>query len=147
MSSPDPYRPVLCGINRNEYLNVKLNYYGALNDYVNKLPSAKVLFLGETRSYYCRKSMIAPTYFDVNPFFAWANNAPGGDALLSSLQQEHITHILFNQTEYERLGFARQLTIKGQNAFDQLKRDHLVVEYSDKNTRVYSINPLAGAPQ
>ncbi len=141
MASPDPYAPVLRGIDRNEYLTAKVSYYGAVNGYINKLPNAKVLFLGETRGYYCRKPALVPTAFDPNPFFNWANTSADGNELLADLQKERFTHILFNQTEYERLGFAKQLTTKGQSNFDQLKKDMLTIEYADKNTRVYRINP------
>jgi hypothetical protein len=141
MASPDPYSTVLRGTSRNEYLSSKVNYYGALNEYINKLPSAKVLFLGETRGYYCRKPALVPTYFDANPFFPWANNAPDALALHKTIHQQRITHILLNQAEFARLGFEKQLTPKGRINFDQLQANFLTIEYADKNTRVYKVNP------
>jgi hypothetical protein len=144
MASPDPYSPVICGVGRNEYLSAKLNYFGALNEYVNKLPSAKVLFIGETRGYYCKKPALVPTYFDTNPVFAWANTAADDKAFLNTIQNEHITHLLFNQAEYSRLGFAKYFTQQGQTVFEQFLRDYTSLEYADKNTRVYKINPPAG---
>jgi hypothetical protein len=91
---------ILGARSRSDYLKADRMSYGgipyyAAMEYINQTlpPDAKVLFLGEPRSYYCERDHIAATVFDHNPFWRAARAARTPAELAASLQAMGVTHI------------------------------------------------------
>jgi len=89
---------------REQYLSRTIQAYPAIS-YINKnLPAkAVILFIGETRSFYCRKRCVCPSAHDTNPISLILKNAETPSQLAKMLLQQSITHILYNQKETTRL--------------------------------------------
>jgi hypothetical protein len=75
MHYPSPYYPAMAYINQN------------------LPPDAKVLFLGEPRTFYCERDSVAATVFDRNPFWEAAQEARSSEELFQRVRRSGITHI------------------------------------------------------
>ena len=72
-------------------------YYSAMEYIDQHLPlNAKVLFLGESRGYYCNRDYIAATVFDNNPFWIAARESTTPGDLAAKVRSLGITHIFLN---------------------------------------------------
>ncbi len=70
-----------------------------------RLPdSAKILFVGETRLYYFRRAVVAPSAFDEHPLQRIAVPARPPGEIRRLLAERGFTHILVNWPEWDRLG-------------------------------------------
>lgn len=96
---------VLSGrVSQTDYLESQHSSYGApyyaAMVFINRLPeSAKVLFLGESRSYYCERDHIATTAFDQNPFWTIVREARSAAEIQTRLKAMGITHVFVNEGE------------------------------------------------
>jgi len=80
----------------NEHISYGAPYYAAMV-FINKLPrNAKVLFLGESRSYYCERDRIASTAFDHNPFWTAVRAAQSAGDIHARVKALGITHVFVN---------------------------------------------------
>jgi hypothetical protein len=89
-------------VSRADYLKTRrptypLPYFSAA-EFINRElpPRAKVLVLGESRTYYIERDCIAATVFDRNPFWLAAEKASGGDDLLARVRGLGVTHVLLS---------------------------------------------------
>jgi hypothetical protein len=89
-------------VSRADYLKIRrqtypLPYFSAA-EFINRdlPPRAKVLVLGESRTYYIERDCIAATVFDRNPFWTAAEQARDGDDLLSRVRGLGITHVFLS---------------------------------------------------
>jgi len=74
-----------------------------LNDR-KRLPSPmKVMFLGEARTFYCRRDLVAPTVFDERPLEEIVAATDTSEGILEALREKGVTHILVNSAELARL--------------------------------------------
>jgi len=80
-------------------------YYAAM-EFINKnLPkNAKVLFIGEGRSFYIDRIPVVSSAHDLTPIVEFAKSSNSADELYLKIKQEGITHIFFNMGEAIRLG-------------------------------------------
>ena len=85
-SYPSPYFPAM------EYINQHLP------------PDAKVLFLGESRAYYCERNFVASTVFDDNPFWVAAREAKSSEDLFERMKKLGVTHIFVNASSLYTFG-------------------------------------------
>lgn len=136
--------PVALGIeSRKEYLLRKLPYYKGMEFINNNLPKdAKILFIGETRSYYCNHQYIASTVFDLNPVVEIANSSRDEEEMLEKLKGLGITHIFYNAKEAERLEKGYHIfywTNKGYRVNEKFKKKYLKCIYKQKSMYVYVI--------
>ena len=140
MAAPDPYTVVLGNETRDSYLSKKLNYYNALNKCVNGLGApAKILFVGETRRYYCNANALVPSVFDEHPLQTWANNAATPRQLAATLNNQRITHVFINRFEYNRLSFEERFTARGKENWETLLVHNGRQLFEDKHCRVYEL--------
>ncbi|MCX5797681.1 MAG: hypothetical protein NTY77_19500 [Elusimicrobia bacterium] len=86
-------------VSRADYLKTQrptypLPYFAAA-EFINRAlpPDAKVLVLGESRTYYIERDCIAATVFDRNPFWAAAEQARDGEDLLAKVRALGVTHV------------------------------------------------------
>ncbi len=85
---------------RNEHVSYGQPPYAALEFINEKLPpDAKVLFLGDSRAYYCDRDFIAPTVYDSNPFWIAAKESKSPAELDAKLKAMGITHIFLNASQ------------------------------------------------
>lgn len=81
----------------SEHMSYGAPYYAAMV-FINKLPrNAKVLFLGESRSYYCERDRIATTAFDHNPFWTAVRAAQSAGDIHARLKALGVTHVFVNE--------------------------------------------------
>ncbi|MEI7529907.1 MAG: glycosyltransferase family 39 protein, partial [Elusimicrobiota bacterium] len=79
-------------------------YYSAM-EYINSaLPlDGKVMFLGETRSFYCRRRFLASAVYDVHPLVLMARESATPEELQAKISAAGITHLFLNLGEGMRL--------------------------------------------
>jgi len=127
---------------RESYLARVLDYYAAAT-FVNTLTplDSCVYVLGDQRGYYYqRKTWISPV-FSKNPLIEWANTVATPQALRQRLQQEGITHLLVNRSEYERLKIYPYSTFspQGQRNWDRMQSTLIRPLYHDRACDVYAL--------
>ena len=67
-------------------------------------PDAKVLLLGDERSYYLKKDFVVSSVYDKTAAVEYAAASKDGEDLYARLKADGITHILINPAEAIRLG-------------------------------------------
>jgi len=104
-SSFQTERPVLGLETRDEFLSRRLSYYPAARWVNENLPkNATILLVGEQRSYYFQRKVLATTVFADNIFSNWPNEAKDSETLRNRLKGElGVTHLLLIPKEAERL--------------------------------------------
>jgi len=89
-------------ISREAYLKHQrvtygLPYFAAMEFVNSKLPrDAKVLFLGESRAYYCERDFIAATIYDHNPFWGAVRASSSAADLAARVREMGVTHIFLS---------------------------------------------------
>jgi len=75
-------------------------------EFINKnLPrNAKVLFIGEGRSFYIDRAPVVSSAHDLTPIVEFAKSSNSANELYLKIKKEGITHIFFNMGEAIRLG-------------------------------------------
>ena len=99
-----------CGVETKEsFLSKERHLYPnpsfKVIDYINKhvKRDARVLFMGETRGYYCQRRHVTNSVFDVPLIVKWTRKVNSDEGLYNLIRREGITHILFNPAEVKRL--------------------------------------------
>jgi hypothetical protein len=122
----------------------------AAAQFVNtRLPDdARLLFLGDTATYYYRRDFVAPSAFDVHPLQAVAAPGKTHGEIRRELRRLGFTHVLVNWPEWERLGntYYRDLWPKeGRIAVDRFLGEEIAI-YADGMVSVYDIEKPTGKP-
>jgi 4-amino-4-deoxy-L-arabinose transferase-like glycosyltransferase len=94
--NPIPYLVGLEG--RDDYLTRRLGaHYAAMQQINEALPSeAKVIFLWEPRSYYCRRTCLPDSILDRFPHLTWRYGSAG--AIARAWREANVTHVLIHRT-------------------------------------------------
>ncbi len=74
-----------------------------INDPENLSSSARVLFLGEARTFYCRRDVVAATVFDTQPIERLTRGVHTPDGFREALTRAGITHLYVDTFELARL--------------------------------------------
>jgi len=101
-----PFRVALGLETKDDYLTNRLKYSPyPVFEYINKNLSDKdkIFFVGEQRSFYCKKKYIASNVFAPNPLIDWANNSKNYLELINKMKSYGITHVIYNKNEGQRL--------------------------------------------
>jgi len=135
--------PVALGLeSREHYLGRQINYYNAAH-YINQLPEATLVFvLGDQRGYYYNKPVIVTPVFNRNPFVDLANGASSPEELDERLKSQHVTHLLINYSEWNRLDGVYHLfpfTEKGLANWDGLRNRIMHSKYRDLHCEVFAL--------
>ncbi len=89
-------------ISRSDYLKTPRHTYGlpyyAAADFINRElpPEAKVLVLGESRTYYIERDCLSASVYDRHPFWTEVQQAKDGTDLLERLRRRGVTHLFLN---------------------------------------------------
>ncbi|MFI5361726.1 MAG: ArnT family glycosyltransferase [Elusimicrobiota bacterium] len=138
-------------VDREDYLKTPrdtypMPYYAAA-EFINRelSPAARVLLLGESRTYYIERDCIAATVFDQNPFWLAAQQASDGKDLLSRLRGLGVTHVFLNAVQLAYQGgstvFPRETARRA--AFTEFWGRHLKKLYEEKNNEAANPRWLA----
>ncbi len=107
-------------------------------------PDAKILFLGENRTYDLDRQTVAGGNLDGPRIAAWLAKFPNAAALHGELRRQHITHLLVHpawigkpKTMMER-EYMLDLTPEAQAAL----RESLTPVYRDRNYLLFAVTPL-----
>ena len=86
--------PLLLGLEtKQDYLEDQLGWYAVAMETINDLPSqSKILFLWESRPYYCESTCIPDTILD--RWWYYRRTLGEADQISSQLRSENITHVL-----------------------------------------------------
>jgi hypothetical protein len=134
----DPFPVAFGKITEEEYLERALQSHSVI-EYVNKnlSSSEKVLFIGETRHFYCRKNYICTTVFNENPIVSIVKKSKDQGSILQGLRKTGITHILFNPEEHLRLKsqypFYFNLSGEEDFLFNRFLKERVKVIYQKNN--------------
>ena len=91
-----------------------------LNDPENVPPNAKALFLGEARTFYCRRDCVASTVFDKHPLESVLVSGALPEGVRGHFAKAGITHILVNSAELMRLQESYRYRYKGREYLGML---------------------------
>ncbi|MFH1783902.1 MAG: phospholipid carrier-dependent glycosyltransferase [bacterium] len=113
-------------------------------DYINRKlpPDARVLLVGEGRSYYIKRRFLAHSVYDKNPVVEWTSRVRDAGGLYNRMFEEKITHILINYIEAKRLddGYNIFYWDSSEEAiFKAFMRDHLREVYQYRGVYLYEL--------
>lgn len=140
-------RTALWGISHEKQVKLYSEGYLESAQFANeRLPAgARILFMGETRSHLFQKRVIAPSAHNEHLLSQALNASKDSSELYEKLKSEGITHILYNDSEMDRLaGYPMYHWEKGHR--DILKRfwnDHLSIAYSNSAVVIYELTDHA----
>ena len=108
-------------------------------EYINtNLPrDAKVLFVGETRSFYCKRRHIVTSVHDIHPIVKWARSSSNAEELQQKIISEGISHIFLNLAEAMRISSSYKLfqwDEKSIDVFNSWWRKYVQLIWKDINT-------------
>lgn len=142
--------PVVCGLtSRENFLSRGLSYYDTVNYLNHHLPeSAKVLFIGEARGYYCQRKFIANAAHDPTVIVKLIHASSSMEELLHNLNRLGITHILYNRREAARL--AKQYSYfdwansRDAQMYEKFMKDYLQPIYTKNEVYLYKVQYIMG---
>jgi len=89
---------------RETYLLEKVYYYPALRFMNKKLPpEAKILFIGDNRTYYCDKEVISNSPLDKDIIVELVRSSQDSEEVAEKLKKMGITHIYYSISEIKRV--------------------------------------------
>lgn len=128
---------------KDDYLSRHLRPYPAIKFANQNLPlDARILFVGETRTYYCERNHLASSAYDKTPIVEWVRASKGVEELLEKLRSEGITHLLYNAVEArflnQKFGYFKWKPDE-KELFDQFTSGYLKVLYEEGSVYLLEI--------
>ena len=126
-----------------------LPYYRAA-EFINRQLEAtdRILFLGEERTFYVQRPVLASSFNDLNPLFPILKKSPDAAAFRIELQTLGITHILYDPDGLERLArMSPSLYRMDETQKDRLNEflSHFPVMYRDNHYTLFRIDSASAA--
>lgn len=120
------------------------DYYLAITYINNNLsPDSKILFIGETRSYYCQKEVLVNSHLDTTIIVEIIRESRDEYDVLKRLKQQGITHILYNQTGADWLSqkfdYFHWDNKSQQEIYQRFMTRHLIPIYQKKGMVLFKI--------
>jgi hypothetical protein len=113
----------------NEQGYVTPSYAGFRYLHEHAPADAKILLVGDGRSFYLRRDSIGATVFNSGPLEVWANDSPDAAALRKRIADEGISYLLVNRGEAVRNNRAFAFTARGRAVCDDFWKKYLLKEY------------------
>jgi hypothetical protein len=66
----------------------------------NLSPDAKILLIGEARSFYCKRASFTATVFDKHPFAQWLEESETPRGLFMRLKENGVSHLMINSAQF-----------------------------------------------
>lgn len=122
-------------------------YYSAINFINHHLPqNAKILFIGEVRSYYCQRELLVNTQFDSTIVVDLIRQSVNLDDLLERLKKQNVTHVLYNegmaQWLEQRFNYFHFQNNNEVNLYHQFMSTALIKIYQIGSISVYEIKGI-----
>jgi hypothetical protein len=130
----------------SDFLTRRLDYYPAVR-YINEHidPDARILMIGETRTYYLEREVRVSSAHDRSLPVRWASRGRSPRGLMEILRREGITHLLVNRKEGDRLargyGYFEFPDRDSRVAFDTVLREATCPVFAEGAVRVLSVGP------
>ena len=105
---------------RDDYISHYVNYYPVVkwaNE--NLSEDARILFIGEGRSYYLKRDKLVNTAYDKTIIIELIRKTGSYEALIEELNREKIEYVLYNSPEAGRL--AKQYNYFHWNSDEEIK--------------------------
>lgn len=143
-----PYRVVIGAENVEYYLSRMVSYYPAAAYCNTKLPAeVKVLSVGETRTFYFERDIVADTGFNPTVIVSIAQRAHTPDEIARNLRGEGFTHILVNWSQAlwlnQEFGYWKMPNAVHRR-LSQFFRQHLKLRFEANDVEVFEILPDKG---
>lgn len=140
----DPGAVVFGRETKEEYLTERLEHYPVIQFANASLPGdAKVLFVGEARTYYMKRNYEANSAYDKTIIVEMIKRSETVDDLLTQLKQEGITDILYNSREAYRLNemfdYFNWDNSEQKKLFDLFTAKHLKVLFKHEDSYLLHI--------
>lgn len=120
----------------DDHMSYDGSYYPAMEYINNELPAnARVLFLGESRAYYCNRDFIASSVFDENPFWSAVRGSKTAEELYSRVNAMGITHIFVSITALYTYAYMPTVTphdLIGGKVFGDFVGSYLDIIFNEK---------------
>ncbi len=107
-----------------------------------------ILFIGETRAFSSERKYIAPSPWNTHPLIDWIRHSATDQDLWTHVQAARLTHVLFNEAEWYRVGIEQQwlsLTDRDWALFNQFWKAHVRETYRRGEAELFEMN-AAPAP-
>jgi hypothetical protein len=134
----------ICGIeNRQGYLQQRVPYYGTVT-YANASlgDRAKLLFVGEWRTFYTETPFAADTGPDATIICEYVNRSRDLDDLVSALRRDGFTHLLYNPEAeallHRTFGYLRFASADKEGIYRQLPT-HLKLVHAEHGVFLYEL--------
>jgi hypothetical protein len=130
-------------MSREDYMGRKITYYKAAAFLNNLKEKGRALFIGEARSAYCERPVIAYTVFNTRQYPGFIDSVGNGEKFISFLGTNGIRFIMINFNELDRLkdsGFADVYGMCRSDGFKKFMDKNFQKLYSDENAEVYRLN-------
>lgn len=122
---------------RESYLAGKLSYYEPCRK-INALPeNGRVLFLGEARTFYCEKTVIAHTVFNTREYLPLEEKN-----FITYLKEKNVGYVFVNRVELQRLkdgGFGDVYEAVNSSVFKNIMDKNFESIYSDNNWGIFEL--------
>ncbi len=92
------------GNDGKSFLSLQLPHYRAIDSY-NKIAdeNSKILFIGETRTFYCQGKAVWSSAYNENPLVPIVRNSATHEGIADKLKSQGFTHLLYSPSEMIRL--------------------------------------------
>jgi len=143
-----PYRVVIGAENVEYYLSRMVSYYPAAAYCNVELPGdAKVLSIGETRTLYFEREIVADTGFNPTVIVRVAQRAHTPEEIARDLRRKGFTHLLVNWSEAlwlnQEFGYWK-MTNAAHRRLSRFFRQHLKFLFEANDVEVFEILPGKG---
>lgn len=117
-----------------------------INDPKNLSSTARVLFLGEARTFYCRREFIAPTVFDTHPLSEAVRSAKAPEDIRNALTRLGVTHLYVDTFELARLQRSYRHDFQGGERLGMLDEFNwpLFADFARRHLKVVWSQPPSG---
>lgn len=123
----------------NEYLGSRLEYYPCARARVSE-PNARILLVGETRSYYVENDSLASSTHAPNAWLRWADESRNPAELAARIRKEGFSHLLIVPRELRRLGPALgSVSPHGRDNWAGLESKHLTAVARGPGCGLYAV--------
>ena len=126
-----------------------LPYYRAAEFINHRLEATdRILFLGEERTFYVQRPVLASSFNNLNPLFPVLKRSPDAATFRAELQNRGITHILYDPDGLERLArMSPSLYRMDETQKDRLNEflSHFPVMYRDNRYTLFRIDSASAA--
>jgi hypothetical protein len=137
--------PVVLGLQSKEsYLAERLEYYPVLAYANETLPEdAKILFLGETRTYYTERKTLSSSAYDKTLLLEMIRSSGNLIRLLENLKGKGVTHVLYNESEAgflaEKFNYFDWKNPEEKEIYDAFTKTHLKTLFSKNGVYLLEI--------